>query len=533
MTTVASIDVPTSEQRALEVISDLSQTLLGSLDSSELLDELLKSIRRHFGLDHCYVVLPRNDELKVAAAIGAASDQIGSFIRIGVGLAGVAAQRKRIVRFGNMRASRRYLSAMVSRAPKNHETVTDITGLSTADSRVAVPLVVGNELTAVFVAESDSPAVFTSEDARLFELVTTQIAAAIRNARTVESLEASRQLEAWAREETERALESLKKAQSALIQTEKLAGLGQLAAGVAHEVNTPLGAILASTTSIRDVAELISEVSQRREELDVVAWGAFTRALVAPGQDFVIGGQEAIDAGAAFEAYFDSIGLENGYEYADMLTETGLSLDMQVVQELLESDIEPDDLELIYRVRSLADSVDTIEQAANSAKKVVTALKSYIHRPSNKDDREPIRLSESIETVLVMYQNLLKYGVEVSTRIDSDVPILANSEQLMQVWTNIIHNAVQAMNGKGRISIRLFATDDEAVVSIANNGPPIPEADLARLFEAFYTTKPSGQGTGLGLHLCDQIVAAHGGRIEVRSDDETTEFRVYLKRPQR
>ena len=96
----------------------------------------------------------------------------------------------------------------------------------------------------------------------------------------------------------------------------------------------------------------------------------------------------------------------------------------------------------------------------------------------------------------------------------------------MQVWTNIVHNACDAMGDRGRLHIDIGGAEDARRPS--NDGPPIPEHIQRRLFEAFHTTKPMGQGTGLGLHLCREIITAHDGRIEVASDPEWTRFTVHL-----
>ena len=141
-----------------------------------------------------------------------------------------------------------------------------------------------------------------------------------------------------------------------------------------------------------------------------------------------------------------------------------------------------------------------------------------------------VSLRESLDTVLTMYHNKLKYGVDVQIEESNSEPVQAHPDQLIQIWTNLIHNAIDAMGGQGAIRVRIGGDERMAEVVVANRGPAIPDEVAARIFEPFYTTKPVGQGTGLGLHLCKQIAVAHGGDIEVQSDPEWTSFTVRLAR---
>lgn len=529
MTPVAVPQDEALEVRALRVIREVSEVLLGSLDVGQLLEGLLAALETHFGVEHALVLFPEGDELVVVAARGEPAKNLGARAPIGVGLAGVAAQKQRTVRIGNMRVHLRYMNAMMTRgAPANAPG--ELRGLTNADSRMATPLVVNGELSAVLVAESVESAVFSAEDAEIFELLTTQIASAIRNARAAQELERSHREAIEAHAETERALVKLRATQGALIQSEKLASVGQLAAGVAHEVNTPLGAILASVAPLLKTSQVIRDLALRAGDLEPEAWSAVLEAIVAEGLELGIGTDAAHSAVRALEDLFEELEVEDGDEYADMLVETGLSLDVPELEELLDAEIDPDDLRLVYRVRSLTDAAHTVQTAARKAQKVVLALKSYVHRPSDEDDRTEVGIQQSLETVLTMYQNLLKHGMEVELVAEADSRVLANADQIMQVWTNILHNAIQAMQGKGRLRIRVHQDADFCYVDLANDGPPIPSAIASKLFEPFFTTKPQGQGTGLGLHLCRQIVRSHGGDIVLVADQGWTTFRVSLPR---
>ncbi len=539
MNALAHLPTPAArEARAIEVIRDLGEILLGSLQPHTLIRGLLSGLERHFAIAHAYVLSPVDGELEVVEGIGAAAGHVAARVPMGVGLAGVAAARRRTVRIGNMKANRAYLAAMVSNAPQAR--MVDLPGLAGADSQIAVPLVVGDELIAVLVAESEHAAVFSPEDADLFSLLTSQIAASIRNARIAEGLERAREQEARSRIATERAMKDLETAQAALIQSEKLASLGQLVAGIAHEVNTPLGAILASVGPLAQLPDVIATLAEHRSTRDAARWDALLAALRDRGTDLGVASAEAFDAVDRLCARLEDAGVDCADELADMLVETGLVAEAPVMQRLLETGADAEDLRMLYRARSLRDAVGTIELAAHKARKVVQALKSFVHQPSAAEARALVDVAASIETVLTMYQNLLKQGVVLVRAPTSAPPVPGHPEQLVQVWTNILHNALQSMEGRGTLWLSVApalrdpaagptgAEPDGVEVILANDGPPIPPDVLPRIFEAFYTTKPVGQGTGLGLHLCNQIVSAHGGTISASSADGRTSFRVWL-----
>jgi len=515
------------EHHALEVVRELNDLLAESLDLGVLLPRLLERVQQHFGVNHATILLAAGEELEVAASIGANAGLVGTRVPMRVGIVGVAAARKRTINIGNVRVNRRYLGAMTGGQATGDA---GLVGLPDADSQIAVPLVVADELMGVFLAESLRSAVFTDDDAALFSVITTPIAGAVRNAQMVAALARSHEEERAARLETERVLENLQAAQDALVASEKLAGLGQLAAGIAHEVNTPLGAILASLGPLQSMTPLLRQLLDRQGELDEDSWVALLAAIEVPPVDVGIGTSEAERALSALEGFFDEVGLDDADEYADMMVETGLTLDVPELQTLLDSDIDDSDLHLLYRVRSLGGAVRTIDHASQKAAKVVRALKAYAHRPSSEDERIPTSLKESVNVVLTMYQNVFKHGIEVQLSVDSDEPVLANQDQLLQVWTNILHNANDAMAGRGRMRIEITSDAEHGIVHLANDGPRIPDDVVARLFEAFYTTKAVGQGTGLGLHLCEEIVAAHAGTISVDTNDDWTTFTVAIPR---
>jgi signal transduction histidine kinase len=122
----------------------------------------------------------------------------------------------------------------------------------------------------------------------------------------------------------------------------------------------------------------------------------------------------------------------------------------------------------------------------------------------------------------------MKHGMVVETSLPSDMIIYGNGDEISQVWTNLIQNGIQAMKGHGRMWIEAVDSESEIQVSVSNDGPQIPKEIASRIFEAFFTTKPTGEGTGLGLDIVNRIVTGHDGQIWVESTEEKTSFKVIL-----
>ena len=179
-------------------------------------------------------------------------------------------------------------------------------------------------------------------------------------------------------------------------------------------------------------------------------------------------------------------------------------------------------------VATLVSSSDNINTAVERASKIVFALKSYAHSTTGSESR-PTDLCQGMDTVLTLYQHQIKQGVELVYQADELPPVNGLPDELNQVWTNLIHNALQAMHQQGSLSIRMSTEGDGVLVSVGDSGPGIPEAIRARIFEPFFTTKPAGEGSGLGLDIVRKIVERHAGRIDFSTEIGVgTTFRVWL-----
>ena len=324
--------------------------------------------------------------------------------------------------------------------------------------------------------------------------------------------------------------EQLASSQQALIQSEKMAALGQLVAGVAHELNTPLGAIRASAGTISETGRKVLEVmpgvlaQATPEELRQLAFMLDAcRAGSRPTSS-----REERAARRKLQRVLDDLDFQGPVETAELMVEMGLTDPGPELIALLTSDNGPPLLRRAHLVTSVGRSGDTIQLAAERAAKIVFALKSYAHPGSASGEAAEGSVAENLDTIVTLYQNLIKRGVEVVREYGGDGQIQAHHDALNQVWTNLIHNALQAMDGKGRLVLRVVETASSVRVEVEDSGPGIPPGVASRVFEPLFTTKAQGEGSGLGLSICKQIVDEHMGTLSVESEPGRTCFRVDL-----
>ncbi len=329
--------------------------------------------------------------------------------------------------------------------------------------------------------------------------------------------------------ERTQAMERLQSAQNQLVQSEKMASLGLLIAGVAHEVNTPISAVKASArnlmrslnTVLKDVPALLQKLDEKSREI----FFEIVEQSIRSSTDFTSSEERAYRK--TVKAVLDEYDIPDSFELAKELVEIRVVENIEDFIPLFEH---PDSRELLDKVYTLGQfkkNLDNIDVAAEKTARVVRALKNYSH--SQRQDKFVFAsLPENIETILTVYANQLKYGVKVVKNFDDIPQIPLFPDEIGQVWTNIINNAVYAMKGKGTLTIDVGVENDRAFVRITDSGPGIPPEMQKRIFEPFFTTKPQGEGTGLGLDICKKIVEKHNGVIELDSVPGRTAFTVRL-----
>ncbi|MCT7951753.1 ATP-binding protein [Ancylothrix sp. C2] len=331
-------------------------------------------------------------------------------------------------------------------------------------------------------------------------------------------------------QELSQALENLQTTQQELIQSEKMAALGQVVAGVAHEVNTPLGAIRSSAQNIDDFFQKNSlklpEFFQEITSENLYYFSAIleqSRQISPP-----LSTKEKRQLRKALISRLEDHSIPNSDIVADTLVDLNCYDKLDSFLPFLQQPESPEILQKIYEISTLQKSTDTILLATDKAAKIVFALKTY-SRSSSSEEKTLIPVSEGIETVLTLYSNYLKKGVELIRNYEPNLPpILCYPDELNQVWTNLIHNAIQAMDYKGVLEIAIQKQAQNIAISFTDNGPGIPPEIMPKIFQPFFTTKPAGEGTGLGLDIVSKIIEKHSGKITVESQPGQTTFTIWL-----
>jgi signal transduction histidine kinase len=346
-----------------------------------------------------------------------------------------------------------------------------MTGLPVVDNEVAraeatgyrallaVPLRVKGQTRGVVVLTSREPGCFAEADVELASAVANHVAVAVERAesfRTIEEL--SRGLEEKVRLRTEElasAYQALQRTQAQLVQREKMASVGQLVAGVAHELNNPIGFVFSNVVTLEDFVGRL-------------------RAMLATYRDLALPPAERARAESRWS-----------------------------------------ELKVDYALRYLDAMIHGIRDGAERARKIVGDLRVFAR--TGDEVWQSVDLHEELDSSLTLLDHLLTDRVAVERRFGAVPRVECIRSEMDQVFLNLLANAAQAIEGRGRITILTRAEDGMAVVEITDTGPGIAADVVGRVFDPFFTTKPVGEGTGLGLSISYEIVKKHGGEITVSS----------------
>ena len=317
-------------------------------------------------------------------------------------------------------------------------------------------------------------------------------------------------------QQLESTLEELSRTQNKLIFSEKMAALGSLIGGIAHEINTPLGAIKASSTNINDVVEKINVDLPwliNHASADEINW-LFNLINESDARDLSVFSKEERQKKRDLTALLENNNIANASSIADTIVTLRLNKTDEEFLALLSLPNAQILLQMLKVLFSLKRNANNIYLSVEKASQVVRALKSYIHK-NNVGSKESANLAETIETVLILTANMLKHNkVEVVTQFENVPLLFCRQDEICQVWTNLITNAIQAMEGGGTLEIGIKLKGPECIQAwFKDSGSGMNEETTLHIFEPYFTTKGTGIGTGMGLDISRQIVENHHGRI--------------------
>jgi PAS domain S-box-containing protein len=332
----------------------------------------------------------------------------------------------------------------------------------------------------------------------------------------------------------EETLDQLKETQDQLLIQEKMASLGRLSAGMAHELNNPASAVRRGAGQLGGIFERLQEIELRFAELQLSAeqvrrvaeLDAVTRERA--GSPSGLSAVDRSDRETEIEEWLEDRGIDPPADLAPALVSLGYaSSDLKAFADVFDG---PAFEAVVNRVGywyEILELAGELRGGADRIVEMVNALKTYTHL--DRAAIKPIDLTEGLDTTLTILRGKLRDGVTVEREYADDLPsIPAHAGELNQVWTNLIDNAIDSMGGRGKLTLKTWRQDPWVIVEIEDDGPGLTAEHRSRVFDPFFTTKSQGEGTGLGLTISRNLVVKHGGEISVTSKPGRTVFRVRL-----
>jgi signal transduction histidine kinase/tetratricopeptide (TPR) repeat protein len=372
-------------------------------------------------------------------------------------------------------------------------------------SLMYAPLMVGERLLGVMTIQTVHPQAYHARETAIFSTLSAYTAIALTNTES----------------------------QAQMVQNEKMASLGQLVANVAHEINTPIGAVKSSGAIIADgLDDMLDNMARLYQLLDSEQQGLF-KGIIKEGRAHSTLLSSREERNLINETSEQLVALA-GLDIADARRQASVLVQLRAHNNparhlpLLQHPESSFILDTANGVAAIINNTANINTAVERVSTIVFALKAFA-RVDHSGEMVVSRLQDGLDTVLTIHHHQLRKGITLVQHYDDIAPLHCLPDELNQVWGNLVSNALHAMKYEGTLTIGIRQEGNQAVVSVGDSGCGIPQTIQSRIFEPFFTTKPTGEGSGLGLDIAKKIVAKHKGKIEMQSEVGVgTTFSVYL-----
>ena len=334
-----------------------------------------------------------------------------------------------------------------------------------------------------------------------------------------------------AREAAVKANEELRAAQSEMLQMEKMSSLGRLVAGVAHEINTPTGAIYNVTAEAAGALDDVVAGLHRMGEMSADEYTTFRRFLDVAVEHRLDPQRVSRPAKHALHQQLEQAGVEHAKQLSELLAKCHVTEPPEAVAlcRLLETHGVSDVFAALVAIHA---GMKISRTSAEKISQIVRALKFY-SRSGPQPAPVQTDINQTIRDALIIAHNVVKQRAEVTAELCSELPQAICTEGITEVWVNLITNACDAIEERGdgwrgEIRVRSFCSDGHVRVTVADNGRPVPPEIESKIFDPFFTTKPPGKGTGLGLSVVMGTVKRNGGSVTLSCEGDFKEFAVAL-----
>jgi len=316
-------------------------------------------------------------------------------------------------------------------------------------------------------------------------------------------------------------------------QNEKLVALGKLSAGLAHELNNPASAMVRSATALRDNLrakpdkfKAVMHIQMTDEQVDAINELVFRKAGKGSTNTQSLMERTALEDDLT--DWMDDHEIDEGFEYSSTFAEYCFGIeDLEFVKAHLPEEALAPVLGWVEDVLTTEKMVEEIEDASKRISDLVSSVKTYSHMDRGTD-KEPVEVKKLLKSTITMLNHKTKQkNIEVDLQVQNEMPEFCGFvSELNQVWTNLLDNAIDAVDDGGRIEIEAKSNNGHINLFFRDNGPGIPDDIQTKIFDPFFTTKDVGKGTGLGLDVVRKIVDKHEGRIQLDSKPGRTEFQL-------